>query len=291
MKSKSQIGGYAIRSAAFGVVFVWAIVGLASAFSLPSRWPAHPGRMDRPATQTRALTFADRVAYQRAIEEIYWRHRIWPKANQRAKPSLKEMMSSAQIEGKVRDYLRNSRALELYWQRPITPEELQAEMDRIAHNTRQPDTLREIFAALGNDAAVIAECVARPVLAERLVRDLSAQDEQFRTQLAALPSCSATLQVNLGDTDPRSPADDAKAPRLRTMAANEPAKYQLPEITSTSTTCFDDWVATGEAVGVPARYLHTAVWTGSEMIVWGETTAPAMPAVADTIQRPTAGPW
>ena len=26
----------------------------------------------------RTLTFADRVAYQRVIEEVYWRHRIWP---------------------------------------------------------------------------------------------------------------------------------------------------------------------------------------------------------------------
>ena len=27
----------------------------------------------------RTLTFADRVAYQRAVEDVYWRHRIWPK--------------------------------------------------------------------------------------------------------------------------------------------------------------------------------------------------------------------
>jgi len=27
----------------------------------------------------RTLTFAQRVSYQRAIEEVYWRHRIWPK--------------------------------------------------------------------------------------------------------------------------------------------------------------------------------------------------------------------
>jgi len=26
------------------------------------------------------LTFAERVAYQRAIEEVYWRHRIWPRS-------------------------------------------------------------------------------------------------------------------------------------------------------------------------------------------------------------------
>jgi hypothetical protein len=29
----------------------------------------------------KTLTFAERVAYQRAIEEVYWRHRIWPKEN------------------------------------------------------------------------------------------------------------------------------------------------------------------------------------------------------------------
>jgi hypothetical protein len=27
------------------------------------------------------LTFADRVAYQSAIEDVYWRHRIWPDTN------------------------------------------------------------------------------------------------------------------------------------------------------------------------------------------------------------------
>src|SRR5437763_13140084 len=171
MKSKSQISGYAIRSAAFAVVFVWTIVGLASAFSLPSKWAnfswqySGAGAVAKPATQSKALTFEDRVAYQRAIEEVYWHHRIWPKENRKSKPTLDGAMSQAQIEEKVRDYLRKSRALELYWQRPITPEELQTEMDRIAHDTRQQDTLREIFAALGNDAAVIAECVAKPVLA------------------------------------------------------------------------------------------------------------------------------
>ena len=29
----------------------------------------------------RTLTFADRVAYQHAMEEVYWQHRIWPKEN------------------------------------------------------------------------------------------------------------------------------------------------------------------------------------------------------------------
>src|SRR6266702_4327235 len=64
----------------------------------------------------RTLPFAERVAYQRAIEEVYWRHRIWPAANTGSKPSLDKIMSQAQIEKKVEDYLSNSQALEDYWE-------------------------------------------------------------------------------------------------------------------------------------------------------------------------------
>ena len=45
-------------------------------------------------------------------------------------------------------------------------------------HTKQPEVLREIFEALGNDPFVIAECLARPVLTERFIADLSAQDER-----------------------------------------------------------------------------------------------------------------
>jgi hypothetical protein len=129
------------------------------------------------------LTFADRVAYQRAIEEVYWEHRIWPKANAGAKPPLDRVMPQGAIEKKVEDYLRDSQALEDYWQKPITPDQLQAEMERIASHTKQPAVLREIFAALGNDPFVIAECLARPVLAERLITELYAHDPRFHGDL------------------------------------------------------------------------------------------------------------
>ena len=36
----------------------------------------------------RTLTFDARVAYQRAADEVYWQHRIWPKENPGSKPSL-----------------------------------------------------------------------------------------------------------------------------------------------------------------------------------------------------------
>src|SRR5262249_52818222 len=127
--------------------------------------PEAPAKVPHPAAA--GLTFAERVAYQQAIEEVYWRHRTWPKENSTRKPSLEEVMSAQEIEKKVEDYLREAQAVEDYWQRPITPDQLQREMERMASHTKQPEVLRELFEALGNDPFVIAECLARPVLAER----------------------------------------------------------------------------------------------------------------------------
>src|SRR4029453_8291455 len=86
-------------------------------------------------SQSRQLFFEDRVAYQRAIEDVYWRHRIWPKNRPDRKPSLDAVMPQANIEKKVQDYLRNSELLEQDWREPITPEHLQAEMERMAQHS------------------------------------------------------------------------------------------------------------------------------------------------------------
>jgi hypothetical protein len=92
----------------------------------------------RQARERRTLTFAERVAYQRAIEEVYWRHRIWPRSRGERpdpKPSLDAVISQAQLEKKVADYLSESQAVEDYWHRPITAKQLQAEMDRMAQHS------------------------------------------------------------------------------------------------------------------------------------------------------------
>ena len=138
---------------------------------------------EAPAGTQRTLTFEERVSYQRAIEEVYWRHRIWPKESSNPKPSLDALMSQAQLEKKVKDYLRNSQALEDHWQRPITSQQLQAEMDRMARNTKQPEVLQELFEALGNDPFVIAECLVRPALADRLITNWYAYDLRIHSEL------------------------------------------------------------------------------------------------------------
>jgi N-acetylneuraminic acid mutarotase len=193
----------------------------------------------------RTLTFAERVAYQRAIEDVYWRHRIWPKERPGLKPSLDAVMSQAQLERKVHDYLRKSQALRDYWQQPITSEQLQAEIDRMVKHTKQPDVLRELVQALGNDPLVVAECVARPLLAERL----------FASALAYRDVSWAVSRRN--------------RPR---KAVRPFSGYTLPPIATAlkpEDTCFDAWGATDTTNAPDARVGHTAVWTGSEMIVWG----------------------
>src|SRR4029077_4490991 len=140
-----------------------------------------PARVSHPAVA--GLMFAERVSYQRAIEDVYWRHRIWPKERSDAKPSLGAVMTQAQLEKKVTDYVRDSQALEDYWHRPITADQLQAEMDRMAQHTKQHEVLRELFEALGNDPFVIAECLARPALAERLLTSSYAYDQRIHSEL------------------------------------------------------------------------------------------------------------
>ena len=146
-------------------------------------------------------------------------------------------MSQAQLEKKVADYLRKSQALEDYWQRPITAEQLQAEMERMAKNTKQPEVLRELFEELGNDPFVIAECLARPALTENLLAPNT-------VALAEQPS------------------------RMYNEIVAPESNYILPNIADGTCTA-DRWTATTTSNAPTGRTSFTAIWTGTEMIVWG----------------------
>ena len=98
MTTKSKISAYILRSSVAMLLVSCVIVALSSAINLPNRPPKVPARQNNVGLGVNAhdsassaaasairreqtLTFADRVAYQRAIEDVYWRHRIWPKEN------------------------------------------------------------------------------------------------------------------------------------------------------------------------------------------------------------------
>jgi N-acetylneuraminic acid mutarotase len=170
-------------------------------------------------------------------------------------------MSQEQLEKKVENYLRTSQALEEYLQHPLSSERLQAEMDRMAQHTKQPEVLRELFDALGNDPFVIAECLARQTLAQRRV---SKVDNQGRANVVRVAWLKQPLQPSVTRAKTKAP--------VRMAAFN--ASYTLPAI-SEGPGCIDDtWVATSTTNAPSPRNSHTAVWTGSEMIVWGGFVPP-----------------
>ena len=121
----------------------------------------------------------------------------------------------------------------------------------MANHTKQPDILRELFEALGNDPFVIAECLARPLLTERLIADLAV--------VADVPPAPR-----------KSFAADTVASTGNRIRITPNVGYTLPVIRDPSGGCIDDtWVATSTTKAPSARSSHTAVWTGTEMIVWG----------------------
>ncbi len=94
-------------------------------------------------------------------------------------PALDEVSSESVIAAKVNKSLQLSLAQELFWQRPITPLQLQAEIERMAQQSTQPEMLGELWQALDNDPFLVAECLALPLLAERLAHSRFEYDNRI----------------------------------------------------------------------------------------------------------------
>jgi len=200
-----------------------------------------------------ATPLDDAVAARRAVERVYWAHRLWPEDNAQAKPRLESVLPDAAVRARVEDAWRKSRALDTLWSRPLTGAALQAELDRMAASTRAPEVLQEIFDVLGNDPGRIVDAIVRPVLADRLVREAYGEEATFD---AWWKSAREALDG--------SPATDAH-------------RFTLPKIGNTPCTPLT-WMPMCCGNGPPSGAAGaTVVWTGSEMIVWGGNREPSAP--------------
>lgn len=197
---------------------------------------------------------------QRALEEVYWRHRTRPADNPRPKPPLDAVLPSDQIEAKVLDGLRKARALEVFWKRPITNAQLQAEIERMARDSPDPARLRELWAALDNDPGRVAECLARPVLADRLVRHWYAYDESFHGSLRR--RIEQELQALAPGAPPEALSGQAREMQL---LRGEATASELP---------------TGGARGATSVVIPEEAWSAELRrlaALWGENGAAAAP--------------
>jgi N-acetylneuraminic acid mutarotase len=195
------------------------------------------------------ITLEDRVTAQSAIERVYWQHRLWPKDNPQRKPSIDAVMSRSDIEARVIAYLKESNALDVVWHRPITREQLQAELDRMTRDSKDPKLLQELFDALHNDADLIAETLARPILAGRLIRSWQAGENSGE-------SFDAWWRK--------------RAPEFSTVV--DLAAHGLTLGGLSSSLCTNDTWRPTKSDLPDGRFSPYAVWTGSEMIVWGGGT-------------------
>jgi hypothetical protein len=305
----------------------------------------------RPAVRSaHPLTFDERVAAQEAIERVYYAHQVG------GSEPFETAVPRVSLERQVRTTLEQSLLLERFWKTPITAEALRREAGRIASETRAPDRLRELYAALHDDPFLIQECLARQTLAGRLARNFFATDQRIhaaaradakslRTRLIAgageTPAAHRVvpvhLEVEIGAPDRDGPAAGrpvrVDADTFRALRSGLPAhagevgavreetdafvvvrmiasspdrarfdRYAVPKKT------WEEWLAVQPALDVedvqavadgaampladpspavshcrPAdswapksrdeeptpRFLHTALWTGSEMLVWG----------------------
>ena len=322
-----------------GVILLGSLLGLALA----------------PPSAARELTLDERVAARKAIESVYWNHRIWPAENPGSKLPLDAILSDAAVRAKVEYDLRMSSLLERFWHEPVTGAMLQSEIERMVRDTKTPATLRELFAALHDDPATIAECLARPAVVNRKVAALFGSDPRIHgalraaleTKLAGIDDLAALSRLP-GDRAERTiAAADAETwdglaselaegfqlapervlqdipvgrvsrlvdrgdrfavfalrakdqqsatlvsvswpkrelgdwsrqamPEVEGQSAIEPpsAGYALPSVPEGASCVNGAWElsiltnAAGSNRPTP-RQLHTALWTGAEMIVWG----------------------
>lgn len=207
------------------------------------------------AANARDLTLEQRVEAQEAIERVYAAHR------EGARRSFEEAAPRSLIEAKVRTHLKQSVALERFWHTPLTATMLDRELERMLRNTAMPDRLEQLFAALDHDPLLIREALVRPVLVKRLTRNFFDKDERFHGE-------SATDW----DTWWRRNAATFDENEARTVALAAPLPYELLNTASGaegSCLAVGTWNNGSLYDGLVARNGHTAVWTGTEMLVFG----------------------
>src|SRR5262245_40392079 len=237
------------------------------------------------------ISFEQRLSAQAAIERVYQSHRTG------ASRPFADAVPRPLLERKVRTYLAESVALEKLWKTPIGATALRGELERSATNTHFPDRLREIYEALGNDSILIQETFVRASLADRLARSYFARSSEGALQQAweswqkdrerefdpaVAPQAAETLerlpQPGPVTTGPTSPA------ALESTAG---------QVTGTASPCAlqDLWSAGESDVPPESRYGHTAVWTGSEMIVWGGRSADGVDLNTGARYDPLTDTW
>ncbi len=194
-----------------------------------------------PAAAGHVLSLAERIAAQRALDEVYFAQSALSPAGRA------DLAASAEL--KSRRFVALAAWLAEHEPAALDAAALEREFDRIVRDSRAPARLRAIFAALGNDRFLVEECLVRPLLTERVAMRFMA------------PRAIFEADASIADLAARVEAPDL-APLSRAQGSvPEPAPSNCATDGTWNNASLDDF---------PEPMLgHTAVWTGSLMLVWG----------------------
>src|ERR1035438_6973817 len=157
-----------------------------------------------------------------AIEHVYYSHRLGQK------PPFEQATPPALIERLLKEDLRKESALRKVYGVVITPDLLEAEVQRITTTTHAPDMLAEIKAALGNDPAKFAQLFAKPFLVERLLREKFNNDEALHAPMRQEAEAvrNQLLKAGAAKSEGRnpkaegSPKSEARSPNNAAVVSN-----------------------------------------------------------------------
>lgn len=203
---------------------------------------------------------------QMALEDIKWSETIWPESNTAPKPERRDVLSDAKVRERVEDNYRMENALAARYGIHVSTAQLQHELDRIARTTRAPEKLMQRFQALDMSPQAIADCVVRPVLVERSLRQQMENDADLQEKNRTL------IRAGLEEKDFKAWWSEERTRWLPMPEKRNLSGLFVPAIADESQSAKaatpDTWRIEQDHVPA-ARRMHTAVWTGAEMIVWG----------------------
>jgi hypothetical protein len=253
----------AMRGMGLVAVTLWLSFAGAAQAALPNENEALPSYF-----KTGVLDFESRVWAQMQIEKVWYEHRIWPKENPGPKPLFPMAITAEAIESKVRQTLLKASVMKSRWGYEISAGTLQIELNRMAKSSLAPETLREIFAALHDDPRLIAETLARQTISDQMIRQLYFNEKTFHVGRQDASTERSTNSQDYFEWWEKTANENAFI--ISELENSIDGDFFLPIISGINASLCNAWDDPLKILGSPtARYGFTAVWTGSEMVVWG----------------------
>ncbi len=107
---------------------------------------------------------------QAELKAYQWSKTIWPASNSTEKPKFTAVVTAEELRQSVVGSLYKQAILEHRFNVSISAELLQHDLNRMARDTQDAQSLQQVYALFAHDPLTIAHCVSRPYLVDSKLR-------------------------------------------------------------------------------------------------------------------------